>query len=50
MIHRLPDANQQTNAAWLSVITGLGHWTGLLDWIAGLTFDPKNSIQSQLKW
>ena len=24
-----------------SLFTGLDHWTGLLDWNTGLTFDPK---------
>ena len=24
-----------------SLFTGLDHWTGLLDWITGLTFDPQ---------
>ena len=28
-----------------SLFSGLDHWTGLLDWNTGLTFDPKNSIQ-----
>jgi hypothetical protein len=23
------------------LFTGLDHWTGLLDWTTGLTFDPK---------
>jgi hypothetical protein len=24
----------------VSLFTGLDHWTGILDWITGLTFDP----------
>ena len=24
------------------LFTGLDHWTGILDWTTGLTFDPKN--------
>ena len=31
-----------------SLFTGLDHWTGLLDWNTGLTFDPKNSTQKAL--
>ena len=26
------------------LFTGLDHWTGLLDWTTGFTFDPKNGI------
>ena len=28
--------------------TGLDHWTGLLDWATGLTFDPKNRAYKAL--
>ena len=28
-----------------SLFSGLDHWTGLLDWNTGFTFDPKNSVQ-----
>ena len=28
-----------------SLFTGLDHWTGLLDWNTGLTFDPKISYK-----
>ena len=29
---------------WESLFGGLDHWTGLLDWNTGLTFDPKNRL------
>ena len=28
---------------WQSLFSGLDHWTGLLYWNTGLTFDPKHS-------
>ena len=34
----LPIERKGTPGTWLSIITGLDYWNGLLEWTTGLTF------------